>query len=205
VLLGVVMGRRWGAEQSLGSRPPATAYAAESKPPESTPTRGATVSNKAPLTKASPAVPASPRVPPGGLLVLESGKEIFRMPPNQNTETTSDNTGAVQRASSVEPDTVSAAGSANTTPRLMESRVLRRVEPQYPEAAREQNVQGVVVLEVHMGTDGGVQDVQIVSGPRLLTQAAIDAVKQWKFKPQVVNGIPVEMQTRITLNFRLPQ
>ena len=205
VLLGVVMGRRWGAEQSLGSRPPATAYAAESKPPESTPTRAATVSNKAPLTKASPAVPASPRVPPGGLLVLESGKEIFRMPPNQNTETTSDNTGAVQRASSVEPDTVSAAGSANTTPRLMESRVLRRVEPQYPEAAREQNVQGVVVLEVHMGTDGGVQDVQVVSGPRLLTQAAIDAVKQWKFKPQVVNGIPVEMQTRITLNFRLPQ
>lgn len=205
VLLGILMGRRWGAEQSVGSRLPATAYAAESKAAESTPTGAATVSNKAPLAKASPTVPASPRVPPGGLLVLESGKEIFRMPPNQNTETISDNTGAVQRASSVEPDTVSAAGSANTTPPLMESRVLHRVEPQYPEAAREQNVQGVVVLEVHMGTDGGVQDVQVVSGSRLLTQPAIDAVKQWKFKPQVVNGIPVEMQTRITLNFRLPQ
>jgi protein TonB len=82
--------------------------------------------------------------------------------------------------------------------------LLYRVEPEYPEEARQQSIQGPVVLEVGIGADGEVREVKAVSGPRLLADAALAAVKQWRFKPRKVNGKPTEMQARITLNFRLP-
>jgi outer membrane biosynthesis protein TonB len=50
-----------------------------------------------------------------------------------------------------------------------------------------------------------VQDVEVVSGPQQLAQVSSDAVKQWRFKPRTAGGRSVEMQTRVTLNFRLPQ
>jgi protein TonB len=83
--------------------------------------------------------------------------------------------------------------------------VVQRVEPEYPEEARRQRIQGAVVLEVRIGRDGAIQGVKLVSGQPALANAAIVAVKQWRFKPRVVRGQPVEMQTRITLNFRLPR
>jgi protein TonB len=61
------------------------------------------------------------------------------------------------------------------------------------------------VLEVHIARDGAVQQVQVLSGPPQLAHASTDAVKQWRFRPRRVNGRSAEMQTRITLNFRLPQ
>ena len=103
----------------------------------------------------------------------------------------------MQRASSAEPDT-----TAENPPSAAE--VLHRVEPQYPEDARQQGIQGAVVLEVHIGGDGAVQDVQVVSGQPELAQASMDAVKQWRFRARRLNGSAVPMQTRITLNFRLP-
>jgi len=78
------------------------------------------------------------------------------------------------------------------------------VEPEYPEEARQQRIQGAVALDVRIGRDGAVQDVKVVSGHRLLADAAIAAVKQWRFKPRMEAGRPVEMQTRVTLNFRMP-
>jgi len=60
-----------------------------------------------------------------------------------------------------------------------------------------------VVLDIHIGQDGTVQDAKLVSGEPLLVDAAMAAVKQWRFQPQLVDGTPAEMQTRITLNFRL--
>jgi len=60
------------------------------------------------------------------------------------------------------------------------------------------------VLEVRIGRDGAIQDVKLVSGQPLLADAAIAAVKQWRFKPRVLKGQPVEMQTTVTLNFRMP-
>jgi protein TonB len=61
-----------------------------------------------------------------------------------------------------------------------------------------------VVLDVHIARDGGTQEVKVVSGDPVLADAAIAAVKQWRFKPHTLNGQPVEMQTRVILNFRLP-
>ena len=82
---------------------------------------------------------------------------------------------------------------------------MRRVEPDYPQAARQQGIQGQVVLEVRIAASGEVQDLEVISGSPLLTRAAMDAVKQWRFKPRAADGHPVEMQTRVTLSFRLPQ
>ena len=92
----------------------------------------------------------------------------------------------------------------NLSPSDAEGSLLRRVEPKYPDEARLRHVQGTEILDVQIGTDDKVQDVQVVSVPPLLAQASTDAIKQWRFKTRRVNGHPAEMQTQVTLNFRLP-
>jgi TonB family protein len=153
------------------------------------------------LAKVKDSVP-----PAGSLLVYENGKEVFRMTPTDEDEAVrgtgvNDNgaqSGEVQRASALEPAVVELA------PEAAEGSLLHRVEPDYPEEARQEGIQGAVVLEVRIGRDGAIQDVKLISGQPLLANAAISAVKQWRFKPRVLEGQPVEMQTRVTLNFRMP-
>jgi protein TonB len=91
------------------------------------------------------------------------------------------------------------------SPEVAEGSLLHRVEPDYPAEARQQQIQGPVVLDVRIGRDGTIQETKLLSGPPLLADAAISAVKQWRFRPRGIKGQPIEMQTRITLNFRLPR
>lgn len=142
-------------------------------------------------------------VPPGGLLVSENGKEVFRLPPASDSGNAPAHQ-VVQSASQIAPNS-SPQRVVQVPEAAAQREVVYRAEPEYPEAARQQNIQGAVVLELHIGTNGSVQDVEVVSGPPILAQASTDAVKQWKFKPRVVDGSPVEMQTRVTFNFKLPQ
>lgn len=79
----------------------------------------------------------------------------------------------------------------------------RPVEPVYPAMAQRENVQGSVVLQARIGEDGSVQGLQVVSGPSILTSAALEAVKQWHFKPRVEAGKAVPTETRITVNFTI--
>jgi TonB family protein len=151
----------------------------------------------APQSRAKPRVNTA--VPPGGLRVLENGREVFRMPPVAEPSTAGQ-AGGIERASSVEPERV-----IELSPSAAKDGLVHRVEPEYPEEARQQQIQGQVVLDVRIAPDGTVDDVQVVSGAPQLAQASSDAVKQWRFKPRSVNAHPVEMQTRVTLNFRLPQ
>ncbi len=78
-----------------------------------------------------------------------------------------------------------------------------KVEPQYPPAARAARIQGSVVLKAVIGKDGRVDDLKIVSGHPMLAQAALSAVKQWRYKPYYLNGQPVAIDTTITVNFTL--
>ncbi len=87
--------------------------------------------------------------------------------------------------------------------RVAEANLLHDVAPQYPPEAGRQRIEGMVVLMAVIGKDGAVQDVQVLSGLPLLAQAAIDAVKQWRYKPYLLNGEPVEIDSRITINFTL--
>jgi periplasmic protein TonB len=81
--------------------------------------------------------------------------------------------------------------------------VIHKVQPSYPPLARTARVQGSVVLAAIIGKDGNIQNLHVISGHPLLTQAALDAVKQWKYKPYILNGEPVEVDTQVTVNFTL--
>ncbi len=148
-----------------------------------------TVTQSVPTTNAG-------AVPLGGLVVFEDGKEVFRAtPPAQAPGKKSE----MQKAAAIEREDV-----VQLSPTAAEDSVVERVEPDYPQAARQQKIQGPVVLDVRIATDGRVQDVSVVSGADPLAQASTEAVKHWRFKPQVKNGRAVEAETRVTLNFRLP-
>jgi protein TonB len=81
--------------------------------------------------------------------------------------------------------------------------VSRPVEPNYPMLAKQMKVQGAVVLEALIGRDGNIQDLHILSGPAILSAAAREAVKQWRFKPYFQSGRAVETEARITVNFTI--
>ena len=81
---------------------------------------------------------------------------------------------------------------------------IRDVKPNYPPLARQARIQGQVVLRAVIGKDGAIENLTLVSGHPMLAPAAIDAVKQWKYKPYLLNGTPVEIQTQVTVNFKLP-
>jgi periplasmic protein TonB len=78
-----------------------------------------------------------------------------------------------------------------------------RVEPSYPALARQARIQGVVVLTAIIDKNGSIQNLQLVSGHPMLAPAAIEAVKQWLYKPFLLNGQPVEVETTVTVRFQL--
>ena len=80
----------------------------------------------------------------------------------------------------------------------------RKVQPIYPPEARSARLQGTVVLQVVIDEAGGVQNLRTVSGDAVLAGAAIDAVRQWRYQPYLLNGQPVKMPIQITINFTLP-
>jgi TonB family protein len=81
--------------------------------------------------------------------------------------------------------------------------LVHKVNPQYPPDAREQRIQGVVVMKVNIDKEGNVYNVELISGHPLLAPAAIDAVKQWKYKPYLLNGDPMDVETQVQVNFTL--
>jgi len=81
--------------------------------------------------------------------------------------------------------------------------VLHKLQPTYPPLARTARVQGSVVLAAVIGKDGAIQNLHVLSGHPLLQQAALEAVKQWKYRPYILNGEPVEVDTQVTVNFTL--
>ena len=82
--------------------------------------------------------------------------------------------------------------------------LLQRVEPNYPPQAVRAGLQGPVVLRAWIGKDGRIEDVKLIRGSFLLGEAAYRAVKQWRYKPYLLNGQAVETQTYVTVDFRLP-
>ena len=146
----------------------------------------------------------------GGLLIYENGREVFRMVPSTDHADANANPKAGPLGSA-QADVLPPAGSAepaqgvDVSPMSDRAILLKSVAPEYPESARQRQIHGAVVLEVRIAQDGSVLGVERISGDPLLAQAAADAVKQWRFKPFLVDGHVAETQTRVTLNFKLPQ
>jgi protein TonB len=83
------------------------------------------------------------------------------------------------------------------------AKVIAQPQPVYPALARQARIQGNVVLHAIIGKDGRVGELEVVSGHPLLVQAALDAVKNWRYQPTQLNGDPVEVDTTITVSFVL--
>jgi len=82
--------------------------------------------------------------------------------------------------------------------------LLKRVQPTYPANARQARIEGAVQLMATISRNGDISAVKVLTGEPQLAHAAVDAVKQWKYKPYLLNGSPVEIQTQVTVNFKLP-
>ena len=100
-------------------------------------------------------------------------------------------------AASTSPKTVRVGGA------VMTKMVIKQVMPVYPKVARQAKVSGTVVLHAVIGTDGAIHDLQIISGPPLLLKAATDAVWQWHYKPTLLNGEAVTVDTTVSVIFTL--
>jgi TonB family protein len=140
-----------------------------------------------PATASTSGTTSAAAPPSGGLLVTQNGKVIYRLPSAEKLG------GAGTRA------------TAKASERVSATRLIHRVEPQYPAEASAKQIQGPVTLDVQIGTDGAVHNITVVEGDAMLAEAAVQAVRQWRYQPYVVNGRAVEMETRVTIRFTLPR
>jgi periplasmic protein TonB len=81
--------------------------------------------------------------------------------------------------------------------------LIRKVQPNYPQLAKQARIQGTVLLQAEISKDGTIQNLQLISGHPMLAPAAIEAVKQWRYKPYLLNGEPVAVETTVQVNFSL--
>jgi protein TonB len=109
-----------------------------------------------------------------------------------------------------DPDGVGTGNGAPAPPRLLRADVdirppvkVRHVLPVYPDIARATRVQGTVVLDCTIDREGRVAEVKVLSGPRLLTTAALEAVRQWTYRPTLLDGVPVPVIMTVTVRFTL--
>jgi protein TonB len=110
------------------------------------------------------------------------------------------------------PDLVSDSGSQpkpvlqtlNISQGVSQGLLIKKTPPVYPRNALNMRVEGSVELMATVSKTGDITHVKVLSGDGQLTRSAVDAVKQWKYKPYLLNGEPVEIQTQVTINFKLP-
>jgi periplasmic protein TonB len=124
-----------------------------------------------------------------GLVVYQDGKVVFRTPPTKTGKVIATN---------------AAAPPVEISPAIANGYLVSRIEPDYPEQARAQHIQGPVVIDALVDQNGVVKELKTISGEPILVTSASDAVRQWRFKPFFRNGQPSEFQTRITVDFKLP-
>ena len=86
---------------------------------------------------------------------------------------------------------------------VMARNLLTKAVPVYPPAAKKAKIQGKVVLSAVIGKDGNVENLQVLSGPNELQQSSLDAVRQWTYKPYLLNGDPVEVKTTVNVIYSL--
>ena len=85
----------------------------------------------------------------------------------------------------------------------MAAALINQIQPEYPAMARMAHVWGTVKLRAIIGTDGRIRQLEVLSGPALLQAAAVAAVRNWRYRPTMLSGTAVEVETLITVNFVL--
>jgi periplasmic protein TonB len=113
---------------------------------------------------------------------------------------TQDQASPTQPSSQAQPDS---ADHVRVEVGVTRGMLIKKVPPKYPKKARKKHIEGVVLLHAKISKEGDIADLSVISGDPMLTQAALDAVKQWKYRPYLLGGKPVEVVTQITVNFQL--
>jgi protein TonB len=121
--------------------------------------------------------------PPGGIEVTEINRPPF-----------------VRHA---EPPTPQEKRPVKVSEGVLQAQLISRIEPRYPPLGVQLKMEGTVVLHAIIGRDGRISALEVVSGSPFFVQAALDAVRQWRYRPTMLNGEPVEVDTTITVMFRL--
>jgi periplasmic protein TonB len=101
------------------------------------------------------------------------------------------------------PPKVAAPQKLRVSQGVAEGNLLRKIEPQYPQMAKVAHIQGDVLLAATISKGGAIENLHQISGHPILVQAAMEAVKQWKYKPYLLNGEPVEVETTIKVSFKM--
>ncbi len=96
-------------------------------------------------------------------------------------------------------------GSVRVSQGVSQGLLVKRVAPVYPAIAMQLRKQGSVELLAKISKSGDITSVQVLKGDSVLARSAADAVRQWKYRPYLLNGEPVEIETQITVNFTLPR
>jgi len=86
---------------------------------------------------------------------------------------------------------------------VMAGNIVSSPKPAYPAIAQQARIQGTVILSATISKTGSIENLTVVSGPALLAPAAIEAVRQWRYRPYLLNGMPVEVQTQVNVTFTL--
>ena len=171
ILLGLALGWRGGAGQRASA---ILSNRAPKRPLDSSVNNADRGTDSAVSAARAPCVPAAlssmapasaKEVASDGLLVTQDGKVIFRLPPSE------------------EPSAMSSHPVAERSKSMSTTRLIHRVEPNYPPDARAQHIEGAVVLDVKIGEQGAVQDIAIVEGNSELAEAAVEAVRRWRYRP----------------------
>jgi len=136
----------------------------------------------------------------GELVVYERGKVVYRAGPVTRPVTSAAETEKLGETLDAVPASDNTAPSS-TAAGFTGGKLIYHVAPVYSEEARALRVQGVVVLEGIIGKDGAVREIRIVDGDARLTDAAIEAVRQWRYEPFRSNGEPVDMLSTMTVHF----
>jgi protein TonB len=171
----------------------------------------------APATRA-PEPDATPAAPPAPAMVVHNETSRPATKPNSpESEAAAPAPSSLGLTPNADPKALAVIGNApvavpkassqvlKVSQGVSEGLILKKVQPRYPSQALQMRMEGSVQLQATIGKDGSISNLKIMSGDALLARSAQDAVKQWKYKPYYLNGEPVEIQTQITINFKLPR
>jgi len=185
LLLGWMLGHRTWTQSGRSDQTSTAAVPAKpaTQPVDVSPSPTAPsplVADRHPLVVPNPKMASAP---PGELVVYENGKLVYEEKPRP----------ATVRSRMVQVP----FSKANAL-------LIQRVEPLYPDQARESRTQGTVVLQVDVSEQGTVRELRTLSGDPQLAGAASDAIRQWRFRPYAPQGQALSFQTQVTMDFKLP-
>jgi protein TonB len=225
-------GKAASAATTQTSTPTAATSGAETSPPSSANAgpvatditlSGAGTSTSAPPARPSAGKPAAKEAPPEPdsepevtqrLIVKNDTRPAARTTPQEQEPVQAPS--AIGMGATTDTKALSSISSApvsvpRAAPQLlrvsqgvMEGLVLKRVQPRYPTQALQMRIQGPVQLQATISKNGDIENLRVASGDAVLARAAVEAVKQWKYKPYYLNGEPVQIETQILVNFKLP-